>query len=392
MTKINFNIVICIIASLTFFLSCNSDETNNEGSNLFSITGSVSSEGEKIEGASVSLTDINITTTTDQNGDFEINNLESDTYNLKIKKSFITDIQNEGSSAFSEKNFEIAVTENTNVDDLILPNPVNLHITNHNSSSIELEWDISTDIEFREYKLYRHTSSGLDENTGELIFVSTQNTTNTFIDENLASGFEYYYRIYILNDFGYLGGSNIAVQETDGMEFVINGDFENITDIQSTFFGGIQTPNWIMEGCPDNLIEYSNTTGYNSNSSMTVTRDDVGGNCGMFFVQNDIIPLFSVQPQQTLLLSFYYLNTDGPSSFNVIISEDTTGFQLVNRSNIELLQTGSANWELMTIELFISSDYDQLSNVEKKLSFQFFAPNNIGSKVVIDNISLISGN
>ena len=91
---------------------------------------------------------------------------------------------------------------------------------------LTLNWSSSLDEEFREYKIYRKDDAGLDENTGELIYVSTEIQDTTFIDDSFNMGLEYFYRVYTLSAFGKLGGSNIVSATTPQPTLVENGDFE----------------------------------------------------------------------------------------------------------------------------------------------------------------------
>jgi len=77
---------------------------------------------------------------------------------------------------------------------------------------------------FYEYKIYRHYHTGLDENTGTLIHVSTSaddtifNDIGTDLEYGLTPATTYYYRVYINNNFGRLGGSNIIGVTTNKWE------------------------------------------------------------------------------------------------------------------------------------------------------------------------------
>jgi len=63
--------------------------------------------------------------------------------------------------------------------------------------------------DFREYKLYRHSTSGFDESTGELLHISTFRNDTSFTD-SIPHSSTYYYRLYQMNEYGRLGGSNIV--------------------------------------------------------------------------------------------------------------------------------------------------------------------------------------
>jgi len=92
---------------------------------------------------------------------------------------------------------------------------------------MSLNWNKTDALDFREYKLYRHTTSGLDETTGTLVHVATSILDTSFIDTDLQPFKNYFYRVYIMNDYGRLGGSNIVNDTTKQINIIWNGDFES---------------------------------------------------------------------------------------------------------------------------------------------------------------------
>ena len=93
-------------------------------------------------------------------------------------------------------------------------------------SRVELVWHPTDASDFREYKLYRKGDPGLDETTGDLTFVSTGRLDTTFVDGTTLVGQEYYYRVYILNEFGRVGGSNLVSIQTAIQNLVPDGAFD----------------------------------------------------------------------------------------------------------------------------------------------------------------------
>ena len=76
-----------------------------------------------------------------------------------------------------------------------LPEPpilFDIDITQALQNKLTLHWSSSLDEEFREYKIYRKDDAGLDENTGKLIYVSTEIQDTTFIDNSFNMGLEYF--------------------------------------------------------------------------------------------------------------------------------------------------------------------------------------------------------
>lgn len=352
------------------FISCSDDETKGE---VYAVSGNISTANQAIAGVTISIDALqNLTTTTDGNGDFKIDNVPSGNHTLKMKKEFSSPQGN----SFSEKNYDLSVDKDTDLLDLTLPNPVFLSITDTSESSISLIWDASVDPDFREYKLYRHTTPGLDESTGELIFVSTTNSITSYVDEDLFANSEYYYRVYVMDDKGKLGGSNLATEKTENVEFIRNGSFE----INSTEF-------WDFYGCPYNEIELDTSMGYNSDNSMQITKVSLEGPCPLYMRQIDQIAQGTITAGQKVELSFYYISEDGPADFWLRIHDNITGFNLISNGE-SLAQTSTGTWTYYTKEFYVSSEYDNDNVNPKHLDLSPSTVSVVGAKISIDEIRL----
>jgi hypothetical protein len=66
----------------------------------------------------------------------------------------------------------------------------------------------------------------LTEATGELLFVTVDRDTTSFLHNDLYSGKEYFYRVYVLDDDGQYHGSNIVSARVPVTELVLDGGFE----------------------------------------------------------------------------------------------------------------------------------------------------------------------
>ena len=195
---------IFIITILMLF-GCSEKDSN---SNSVSVTGVVKTSAGVVENASVSLNDlIQYTVTTDENGYFNIDNVNQGEYNLNIKKTI------EGGSYSSRTDTVIVFDNDINLNDITLPEPVTLSVSQIESTiegnTVTLTWDTYDGDDFREYKLYRNNTSGLDENTGELVHVTTSVSENEF-SLQLPHNSTTYFRLFILDDLGLLGGSNVV--------------------------------------------------------------------------------------------------------------------------------------------------------------------------------------
>ena len=198
-------------------LSCSKNPTKSNG---YDISGTISNTEGPVINAKISIDETaNWTEYTDYNGHFKITGVTEGEHSLKIEK-----IDND---MYIEKTNTLQVSDDLVLNSLKLPIPVAIHdIKNITVSEVTIEWN-STDAEdFREYKLFRNTTPGLDENTGELIYVSTSRMDTSYKDTNLVSGLTYYYRVYLMNDYGRIGGSNIIKAKTKIGNLIPDGGFE----------------------------------------------------------------------------------------------------------------------------------------------------------------------
>lgn len=230
-----------MFCTLGFFLiGCSNDDSASL--NNVRVTGKIISDGHPLSGANVTLDSIhNWTVKSASDGSFEMLAVPAGNHDLYVSNG-------DTDGGFTQKTFNIYVDEsNTKFDSVLLPKKLELKepfdIT---SSTLKLIWNASDAFDFYEYKLYRHHSEGLDENTGELIYVGTDINDTTFTDQNLITAQKYYYRVFLRNEYGKLGGSNIESATTEITNLIPGGEFENPADYHdnwSIFFdnGGIVT-------------------------------------------------------------------------------------------------------------------------------------------------------
>lgn len=204
--------------ALVCFQACQSDAT--EG--IPGLTGTVTSLGEPVPNASVTLVNdvINHSTTTGADGKFSFTDIEKGEYILTVKAEDET-------SKFIQYQKNVSVLNEISQENIQLPEGVTLlepsTVTDH---SVELKWTKSEISNFLEYKLYRHSTSGLDETSGELIHVATNANDTVFTDLEIRDSETYFYRVFVRNTFGLYGGSNIIEVSTSVGNYVQNGDFE----------------------------------------------------------------------------------------------------------------------------------------------------------------------
>ena len=217
-----------LIILLVFVMGCK--EKITEPTNSYSVKGKVVDSNGPVSKAKVAIDNyVNWETTTDVNGDFEIRGVTKGEHSLSYS-------YNDTSGAFVESNANLEVNEDVILNSLKLPIPPKLYLPSSiGITSLTLNWNLTDAGDFREYKLFRNDGPGLDETTGELIYVGTSRSDTLFTDNDIPSGKTYYHRVYIMNEYGRLGGSNIVSATTLRGNLIPDGDFENMTDIDSNW-------------------------------------------------------------------------------------------------------------------------------------------------------------
>ncbi|MCZ6803486.1 MAG: hypothetical protein O7D86_06025 [Proteobacteria bacterium] len=210
------------ISIFLLLLACGQDKTvNPDGAG--DLIGTLTMNGIPVAGASIQIDNIlNWKATTDESGYFEIKNITLGEHTFKAYKQ-------SGQNSYAQQESQVYINNGTNnFGEVRLPIPPKMYEIDTltvTSNSVMLNWTPSYDPEFREYKIYRKYDPGIDESTGELIFVSTVPTDTSFNDTRFTSGFKNYYRAYVLSAFGKLGGSNVISVSTPEINYLPNGDF-----------------------------------------------------------------------------------------------------------------------------------------------------------------------
>jgi len=223
-------LLLYIILISIFFLDCKEGPIEPT-SDLHSVSGKVTNSNGPVANAKVTVDNkANWETTTSTSGDFTISNVSSGDHILYIDKKG----QDED---FIEVNYPVYVNSNLVLNSLILPIPVRLYPpTNITQTEMTIQWNHTDAQDFREYKLYTKDTPGLDENTGELIYVSTLIDDTSFVVENLIPYETYYFRVYLMNEYGRLGGSNIESAPTIGGNLIPDGSFEDSSKFNEHWF------------------------------------------------------------------------------------------------------------------------------------------------------------
>ncbi len=254
---------------MSLICSCNEEKPQSNNS---TIRGVVISNNRPVEGAHVTIDSIqNWSTISAVDGSFQIDNITSGRHSLYIS-------QGDQRSDFRQKEYEIYVDQsNTDLEYLLLPKRVILNDpVNISSTSMGLTWSETDASDFYEYKLFRHNSPGLDENTGVLVYVSTIPEDTTFIDEGLIVSNDYYYRVFVMNQFGRLGGSNIVNSKTLTSNLIPGGSFEDLKSFET---------NWSFSNTQGTLITSIVDTVFQTGSGSLYNRNDssyINGNINTY--------------------------------------------------------------------------------------------------------------
>lgn len=301
-------VINILLLSLSFLhFSCKEKTTEPEGK--YSISGTIVYNNSVLPNAQVSLNKLaNYSTVTDSAGKFLIPNVPNGEYELSVSKNL-----SDGSS--TEITRQIAVAGDVTLSSLLLPKAVHLDsIQAYSSSSITLKWTQTDAIDFREYKVFRHTTPGLDETTGTLVYVATSIHDTSFTDSELFESTTYYYRIYVMNDYGKLGGSNIISKKTLFKNLILNGDFESFDDSH-------RPTDWSTE---NNVFFVSDSIHQSGEHALKGSRNSYLVELGPQASLRQYIPYTSIVPGKQYIFSFYYLvkNLPGNATLKVSLGKD----------------------------------------------------------------------
>jgi len=213
---LNLNSKVLIIFFGFSFLACSDDAAT-----AYQVSGKVTSENGNTEDVVVQIDNKeNFRTTTNTAGEFVISGVSLGDHTLELFKQYDGDI-------YSQKTVEIQVNQNVNLDVLTLPSPLILELPNTvTENSIQLQWSMADAADFYEYKVYVHDNQGLDELTGELVYVGTSISDVVFEHTDLLPDKEYFYRVFLRDQFGQIGGSNIVSATTLEGVLIRDGGFE----------------------------------------------------------------------------------------------------------------------------------------------------------------------
>jgi len=215
--------------------------------------------------------------TTNKDGEFIISDVNAGLYKLKAVNS--------DSTGYSEIETELELKKSDfDLEEMLLPVPVRLleptEITSH---SIKLSWNKCLASDFREYKIYIHNSSALDENSGTLLHVTT-NINDTILTVNkgdfwwggstLTPNTSYYFRIFVMNSYGRMSGSNIMEATTSLWDNPHEFTSNYTIDLESSFAAQGDLTGITWDGNYFWMLYFNEQGGFNDNNKISLVKYD----------------------------------------------------------------------------------------------------------------------
>lgn len=276
---------------LMIFPGCREEQVTGS----FKVSGVLISEGIRVKNATVDIDGLlQYTAVTDAEGFFIIENVPAGRHALNMKKGGTDD-------SFIQKSIDIDLhNSDLYFNSLVLPNPVMIDGISLDSltNRVTIRWNRSTAEDFREYKLYSHATSGLDETTGHLehVTIDRNDTVKTLQLENLVQRF---YRVFVMNEYGKLGGSNVVNISSVNKNIIPGGDFDHPGDLDPwTLTGNILIDPLNAYAGSGSLLLASVLDTVNNNLSGTIDRWPVS--------ENKMHVTLALEKDRDYTLSFWY--------------------------------------------------------------------------------------
>jgi hypothetical protein len=376
----NIYLIIVIFILSGLFWGCSVNEPTNEG---HQIKGSVYHNDLPLTFAKVTANSgaESFSGETNESGSFAINNVPTGEYILTVYK-----VDKDSNHLMLREN--ISVIEDLILSSLRIPSPSELHTpVAAAGDSVRLSWNsFSESLQFSEYKLLRKNNPGIDENNGELIYVGTGLNDTTFIDYLPQEG-SYYYRLYVMNHMGRLGGSNITSYKLvwDMNRYFANASFEDGSK-DWFLYNAFSTPIWANFVDTEHfwLAEIDSTTGYQSKKSLKLTfgkgTSIIYG--GQYTVST--VPLINLKPNSNYSILYYVKYSQCEEDHLKIWLSANYGRDEIMFSNSTININGSTpDWQKIE-GTFNTNGISQLNNFNFQINFGRFD----GTKNYEDDIYL----
>lgn len=214
------NIYFLLFLSLVL-VSCGKEDKSVSPEVSAVVRGRISVPGETISYSTVKLDNDPQQSATSQNGTFEFYGVTNGEHTLSISSALSS-----GSSITKTITFSVSFN-NVDFGTVVLPRPSNIIVLDSLSKagSLTLKWNRSTDPEFKEYSLYRKSTSNVDDMSGELVFHSAS-AKDTVFSDTYETGVTKYYRVYARTSSGALYTGNTQGVNIPPLPPFTNGNFE----------------------------------------------------------------------------------------------------------------------------------------------------------------------
>lgn len=249
-----------------------------EDTGFYDISGKVSYDnGRAASNAEIYLDGI-LKDKADHEGRFTISDVNAGNHTLKATSTDSID-------GYSEIETDITLSGgDLDLESLLLPVPVRLlEPTEVTSSSINLIWNKCGADDFREYKIYIHHSSALDESTGTLLHIATD-IYDTVLSVNegdfwwagstLMPNSTYFFRVFVMNAFGRMSGSNILKVSTDLWDYPYEFTHNYTIELESAFAAQGNLTGIAWDGSYYWMIYYEELGGFYDNNQLTLVKYD----------------------------------------------------------------------------------------------------------------------
>jgi hypothetical protein len=304
--------LMMISALLSGWIGCTHFGTSDE---THTVSGIVENKNGPLAGATVTIDNSSgLSNSTDQNGHYQIDKVPKGSHAITARYTLV-------GGAFVQTVDTVDLVSDTVLTPMVLPNPVTLY-TDYSASetSLTMRWTPTTAIDFREYKVYALDMPGLDENTGSLVYVSVNPLDTVFTHTNLLSSKTYYYRVYLMNSYGRMGGSNLLGAKTLSMNLIGNGGFETYDSLS------LSMPHWTMLWDFGTAETLDTTVKKEGRQSLRIRTDLLPG--GQCWFRNRID---GINKKQTYVFRFWLKTDSIPAGITVGIGpEDPTGISYPN--------------------------------------------------------------
>lgn len=202
-------------------VSCNKGDDSVSADVSAVVNGIIKVPGETISMATVMLDNNPQSSSSSQNGVFEFYGVANGEHTLSISSVLAS-----GGSITKTMTFSVSFS-NVDLGTIVLSKPSNIVVLDSLSKAgtLTLKWNRLTDPSFKEYSVYRKSTSNVDDVSGEMVFHSTS-VTDTVFSDSYETGATKYYRVYARTASGSIYTGNTEGVNIPPVPPFVNGNFE----------------------------------------------------------------------------------------------------------------------------------------------------------------------